>query len=235
MISVRNIFQIIDSDELIPVGGEYTSDAMAKTLVGDGKSVYFPTRMHVGDTYRDESYEYICEYSEVRVKVRDKTRKTYGPLRSHICDKTITSLRETFMGCESMAEAPELPKTVTNLGATFHHCFALEKAPVLPHGVSNMINAFSSCMSLTETPDLPHGVKYLGRAFADCKNLVKTTPIPRSVKSMPGIFSGCSKLVGTIVCNANPESFAEALKNTEITEIEGMATKGTKEQLLETR
>ena len=290
--------------ELIPVNAVYTIKKTGEQLTGDGKSVYFPLKAASGDKYVDEDYTYAYisgSYGsgshhiprEWEVKATDKTKTTYGPIRSYICDKNITSLSDTFRDCANMTEAPSIPDGITDMGYTFSgckllktyvgstdldgdfsnfkipdgvstmvdafsYCKLLTVAPIIPDSVSSITGAFRECTSLVNVPAIPAGIRDMGSAFQSCASLVnapaipnsvtdmgfafyyctslaKAPVIPNSVTNMSYTFSGCRNLTGTMICNANPTKYDDALYSTKITSISGSCTDATKQALLATR
>ena len=108
--------------------------------------------------------------------------------------------------------APVIPASVTNMGGTFWNCTSLTNAPVIPAGVTNMQYAFYFCTSLVNAPVIPDGVT-----------------------DMAGTFYNCKSLAGTLICNANPTEYTDALMGTQITAIEGSCSEETKHTLLATK
>lgn len=213
--------------ELIPDGGVYIFEGGAdpeknrsKRLFGDGRTVYFPEKMNDGDVYMDESYMYVCltkaqkhwTGSDIQVFVTNVVRTSYGPLRSHVCDRKVDSLFNTFRDCKRM----EVP-------------------PAIPYGVENLRSAFHGCVALKEMPKIPETVKEMDGTFVNCKALEKAEAIPKTVRSMIKTFSGCSSLKGTLICHADPDYCGAALENTDITRIEGVCSEETKADLLATK
>ena len=197
---------------LIPAGAKYTVAATGETLTGDGATVEFPEVASRGDTYVDEDYTYECRfdghsYSWDSVDVNDKTKTAYGPIRSYICDKNVTSLSWTFINCANMIESPAVPDSVTDMDSTFYGCHSLVTAPVIPNGVTDMESTFSFCKSLktyvgSTDPDgdfskfkIPDGVTNMNSAFSACASLVTAPVIPNGVTNMDSAFSGWTHLV----------------------------------------
>ena len=214
--------------ELIPVNAVYTIKKTGEQLTGDGKSVYFPLKAANGDTYVDEDYAYTWSVNWA-VVVRDKTKVSYGQIRSYICDRDITSLYMTFKDCTNMTEAPAIPDSVTNMSSTFLGCKQLTAAPTIPNSVTDMGSTFNNCSNLTVAPAIPAGVtnihmtfyfcrslkSYVGstdadgdfsgyrlpngasnmyRTFYSCEQLVIAPIIPNNVTKMEETFAFCSKL-----------------------------------------
>lgn len=198
--------------ELIPVNAVYTIKKTGEKLVGDGKSVYFPLEANDQDTYVDEDYTYSFYWSPqysawTRVAVNDKTKTSYGPIRSYICDKNITDLYETFKGCANMIESPAIPDSVAQMESTFYGCKKLSIAPIIPANVHNISHTFDGCKSLksyvgSTDPDgdfskfkIPDGVTSMRYTFSGCEPIVNAPVIPNDVRNMSGTFSSCSSLI----------------------------------------
>ena len=187
------------SDELIPIGGEYTFAKTKETIVGNGVDVYFPEEMQLGDHYDDEFYRYIfgveCGLSAT---ARKRDLANYGPLRESVCGEPLKNIDGAFYGCKKMRVAPKIPETVTSMARAFTDCEQLATAPEIPSGVSDMAYAFCGCSNLSAAPVIPEGVTFIDDAF-----------------------KGCTNLSGTLVCNANPDFYEKVLLGTRITAIEG--------------
>ena len=69
--------------------------------------------------------------------------------------------------------------------------------------------------------------------FDSCDSLTTAPVIPSSVTSMDSTFLSCKRLTGTIEVNANPTSYTDCFKETQISEITGSTT--LKNELLATR
>ena len=228
--------------EPIPVNAVYTIAKTGEKLTGDGTSVYFPLKAASGDTYVDEDYTYTYNRPsgyvygfDWSVVATDKTKTAYGSIRSYICDKSVTSLREAFKQCANMTEAPSIPDGVTDVGYAFYGCKSLVNAPVIPASVTNMGGTFWNCTSLTNAPVIPAGVTNMQYTFYFCTSLVNAPVIPDGVTDMSGTFYNCKSLAGTLICNANPTEYIDALKSSKITAIKGSCSEQTKQNLLATR
>ena len=119
----------------------------------------------------------------------------------------VTSMYQTFYRCGDLTQAPEIPDSVINMNYTFHGCSRLTQAPEIPDSVTNMYGTFCGCSSLTQAPEIPDGVINMNETFRDCSSLTQAPEIPDSVTDMYGTFYDCSSLTGTIVINANPDSY----------------------------
>ena len=101
-------------------------------------------------------------------------------------------------------------KPVNTLHCTFYNCTALTTAPTIPNCAINMRSTFMGCTALTTV-----------------------STIPSSVTNMYQTFYGCTSLTGTIEINANPTTYTNCLKNTQITAITGTTT--LKDEILATK
>ena len=173
---------------------------------------------------------------------------------------SVTSMFCTFVNCASLTTAPTIPNRVTTMYQTFFNCTNLTTAPVIPSYVKDMTCTFDGCTSLTTTPDMsnassvtnmsstfrnctslttastiPNSVTNMSCTFQDCTSLTTAPVIPSYVKDMRYTFSGCTKLTGTIEVNANPTSYSNCLKSTQITGITGSCSQTTKDRLMQTK
>ena len=101
--------------------------------------------------------------------------------------------------------------------------------------VTHIINAFNGNKSMTTAPRIPGTVISIYDAFKGCTGLTEAPVIPSSVQYMENAFSGCTALSGTLTCNANPKSYTDALKGTNITSVAGSCSEETKAALLATK
>ena len=145
----------------------------------------------------------------------------------------VTDMFETFCGCSSLITAPVIPSGVKNMLETFYWCSSLTTAPAIPEGITNMYMTFSGCSSLTTAPVIPSSVTSMDETFSGCSSLTTAPVIPSSVTSMDSTFLSCKRLTGTIEVNANPTSYTDCFKETQISEITGSTT--LKNELLATR
>ena len=181
-----------DIGKLMPSGSIYTFST-GKQLIGDGQSVFFPNSISYRDTYTESYYKYTCLGGSWSASVNDKSKSSYGALRSYICGIYTDSV--SFSGCTSMTEAPVIPDSVTDMIRTFSGCTSLVEAPVIPDSVTDMSSTFSDCTSLVEAPVIPDKVTNMSGTFSGCTFLVEAPVIPDSVTDMSSTFSGCTSLV----------------------------------------
>ena len=105
-----------------------------------------------------------------------------------------TNMRSTFYGCTSLTTAPKIPDGVTNMSRTFRKCTSLTTAPKIPESVTDMSSTFEECTRLTTAPKIPEGVTDMDRTFSDCKGLTIAPEIPEGVRNMALTFYGCVNL-----------------------------------------
>ena len=184
--------------ELIPLNAVYTIKDSGKQLIGDEVTVVFPAHAYDKDTYIDEDYTYTYNRenygTDWSVIVIDKTKATYGALRSYVCDKPVTDMSSTFKGCTSLTEAPVIPDKVANMERTFYGCTSLVKAPAISNGVSDLYYTFFGCTSLTEVPMIPNCVVRMRGTFKDCKSLESAPSLGKNVREMYETFYNCVSL-----------------------------------------
>ena len=66
----------------------------------------------------------------------------------------VTDMGVTFMRCDKLVTAPEIPETVVTMWSgwlygTFYDCTNLRTAPMIPPKVTNMSYTFFGCTNLT--------------------------------------------------------------------------------------
>lgn len=91
------------------------------------------------------------------------------------------------------------------------------------------------CISLTTAPEIPSNVTNMFGTFNGCTSLTAPPTIPSGVTNMNNTFIGCTALTGTIEVNANPGSYTDCLKSTQITGIIGSCSQETKDALMATK
>ena len=238
----------------IPNGATYTKSD-GTVLEGNGTNE-FPDTPANEDIYEEGDYKYTCKIDGWSVIAKDKTKTTYGKILSKIaempivdmrntfdsCDSlttapvipsSVTTMNQTFIWCSSLTTAPAIPSGVTDMFETFYWCSSLTTAPAIPEGITNMYMTFSGCSSLTTAPVIPSSVTSMDETFSGCSSLTTAPVIPSSVTSMDSTFLSCKRLTGTIEVNANPTSYTDCFKETQISEITGSTT--LKNELLATR
>lgn len=164
----------------------------------------------VGDKYETPDYKYSYgfergdkEIIEWNIKVKDKTKESYGEILYSIAGNKLTNMCKTFSECTNLLESPAIPSGVISLYNTYYKCEKMTVAPKIPNGVTDLWGTFSNCKSLTEAPEIPNGVTRMNRTFCACKVLTTAPVIPDSVENMEETFSGCTNLVNAPVIPEN--------------------------------
>ena len=184
-------------------------------------------RLKKGDMLLSQDYRYDYLGRNMggwHVNVNDKTKTEYEPLLSEIAGKPLTDMTGTFHWCKELLKAPEIPSSVIVMREAFWGCELLTKAPAISNGVTDMSYTFFGCQSLTTAPVIPSSVTDMSGTFEDCKSLITAPAIPNSITNMSYTFEGCTSLTGAIEINANPTSYTNCLKSTQITEVTGSTT-----------
>lgn len=119
----------------------------------------------------------------------------YVDLSNTIIPNSVTGMYDTFDGCKSLVNAPNIPDGVTTMNGTFNSCKSLVNAPVIPGSVTDMTRTFSGCTSLVNAPVIPDSVTTMKDTFSVCTSLVNAPVIPNSVTDMTHTFGGCKSLV----------------------------------------
>ena len=207
----------------------------------------FPEITEVGDIYVEGDYKYSYFADGWHVTVFDDKPSYEGRLLSEINGKKLTSMYNTFYGCETLLAAPIIPSTVvdmegtfagceqmttvpkipdgvTNMKDTFESCYSITVAPKIPNGVTNMEATFYHCSSLTVAPSIPNGVTTMAYAFQGCTSLTSAPAIPSSVKNIEKTFCECSSLTGSVEINCDPDEYYKCLNGSQITEVTGSTT-----------
>ncbi len=61
----------------------------------------------------------------------------------------VINMSSTFLNCEDLVIAPEIPSTVTSMTSTFNGCVSLTTAPTIPMLVDDLRMCFCECYCLT--------------------------------------------------------------------------------------
>ena len=104
---------------------------------------------------------------------------------------TVTDMSNTFIFCNALTIAPEIPSTVTNLQWTFSNT-GIKEAPIIPKSVTNMGCTFCYCTSLTTAPIIPEKVDIIVHAFMACPKLQGTIEINANPSSYESCFDGAA-------------------------------------------
>lgn len=201
--------------------GDYSG--ATKKLVGDGKSVEFPTESHENDVYVYNGYEYFygdgwcddgcwskvcgCEYETAGWGVR-YIGNDESPVQilENINGTNVTSTTFTFADNSTLTIAPEIPQYVTNCRGMFSECTSLTVAPIFPSNITDMSDVFYNCMSLvtyegsTETNGyfdsypLPTNLTRASYTFYNCDGIYSMNVLPNSISYMYAMFRDCSNL-----------------------------------------
>ena len=130
--------------------------------------------------------------------------------------QNVTSMNNTFCGCELMKEAPNLEKLtkLENMWSAFDSCISLETSPIIPNGVTIMNTTFNNCKVLKVAPVIPSSVKEMSATFEGCIALTTAPVIPSSVKNIQALFYNCESLNGNVEINSNPTDYASCFYGT---------------------
>ena len=202
---------------------DYDYSGATKTLVGDGKTVEFPTASSVNDVYVYNGYEYYygdgycddgcwskycgCEYETTGWGVR-YTGQDKSPVQilESINGVNVTSTTYTFADNYELTTAPEIPQYVTNCRGMFSYCENLSDYKnngvaiegfedyIIPDAVTNIIGMFAHCYNLPYAPELPESLIYMDSAFMYCSSLTEMPEIPENVQNTQYAFECCENL-----------------------------------------
>ena len=75
----------------------------------------------------------------------------YIKLNEELYFYTVTSMKDTFIGCSNLTIPPEIPSEIKSLDGTFARCQNLTSIPVIPDEVLNMNRTFYKCSNITGT------------------------------------------------------------------------------------
>lgn len=230
------------ADNLIPEGAIYyvqptstklntCENGYAQKLVGDGKTVYYPTPQR-GDAlvYGDYEYRYqqVCNVwawaeesdglynywqnepagnsviealSGWGVRARDNQKTSYSATLSVIAEKPLTNMDMIFEDCYNL----------TSLSSDF----------TIPETVVSVYEMFDQCYVLREVPHnivLHNKIANTHGMFWECHSLSKIHDnfiIPESVKYMDMMFAECAPLSGIITINATPTVYDGCFSDTQ--------------------
>lgn len=151
--------------------------------------------------------------------------------------ENLRNLTETYFECEALENASAIPASVRTADRVFYGCVNLQKgagvslatgvtsAESMYEGCSTLIDAqippnvieigsmLAECINLRITPEIPDTVENMVSCFSGDVSLVEASTIPAGVKDVTSCFEGCEKLEGTLVVEANPESYSSFLKD----------------------
>ncbi|MEE0809148.1 MAG: prepilin-type N-terminal cleavage/methylation domain-containing protein [Acutalibacteraceae bacterium] len=101
--------------------------------------------------------------------------------------------------------------------------------------IIGLYETFGCLPNITTAPKIPDSVINLDYAFMECPKLTEAPEIPSGVLGMTNAFSDCPNLKGTLVVHANPTSYSNCIRGTQITSISGNCSLQTKVNLLGTK
>ena len=207
-------------DEVIPIGAIYASNGVE--IEGDGEAV-FPEQPQNGDTYVEGDYVYDYEEDIMGWRViSTPTTKFIAQNNVNMADalKNLGNDQKIYNYIMQAEEKTTYDRPLTS---------------ICNIDVAAMINTYAGLVKLEKAPEIPDGCIALARTFEVCTSLVEAPVIPESVMFMEDAFNGCISLTGTLICDANPTEYANALMGTQIATIEGSCSEETKAALLATR
>ena len=192
--------EVLDNAEKHPEQSETNNDIGIGT---DGK----PVNMDLWNSVKTEDglgYDLrgdvgCFSYSGYKGEIIDG--KIQGAVPQYIKKETddkfypVKCMTLTFVSCNDLYQAPDLPDTILDMDRTFYYCSGLVEVPEIPSSVTNMSGTFIECTSLTRGPKIPSSVTNMNSTFYRCSSLVQAPEIPSSVTNMNNTFYGCSSLV----------------------------------------
>lgn len=125
----------------------------------------------------------------------------------------VEKMRNTFGRCINLKETPYIPDSVIDFHQTFASCINLEKVTNLPQYMEIFSNTFYGCTNLKSVPNtIPNTVLNMTSTFQG-SGLIEAPDIPSSVKNMSHTFRECHNLEGTLIINANPDTYLNCFYN----------------------
>ncbi len=206
-----------------------------QTLVGDGLTVYYPTPQN-GDAmvygeyeYRYNQYMDFWSYDASQpdgewnfwctdenqggwgVRVRDKSKTTYGPMLERLGYKNVVALTSTFEDCRNLVKLQEgfkLPSKAVRFDQMFDQCVSMTSLP----------NSFKFGSSAENLEWMFYECTSLSFANYSCSDGSGDFLIPGTVKDMYQMFMHSTNLGGTIRIDAVPDRYKECFNkiNTEV-------------------
>lgn len=208
-------YEVIQKDCYYYVGGydynnTYSPEYIATNILEPGDVM--PLKPQHGDLYTTPDYMY--SYFESKSdqypsgwNVTATNKSNYGEIRETIASEPVVYMIATFIGSDTIVEAPIIPDTVEYMIATFAGADNLKKVPNFPSDLVDLSAAFYECGSLEEVPEIPDSVITMDVAFY-LSGLIKAPKVPSNVKTMVATFGECKNMTGEIVFDANPEEYA---------------------------
>lgn len=186
-----------------------------------------------GEIYEDDEYIYCYNRSydvgtaswiengiasfphQWSVRVKDKTKASYGKPKSVIKGEPVSGYSYTYAGCTKLVAMPELSENITFMDYTFSGCSKLETLSDIPDSVIWMNGCFENCTSITTPPSLGNSIISMDYAFKGCTGLtdLSTYKLPETLNLCIGIFSGCTNLVTAPVIPADVRNMSQAFLN----------------------
>ena len=174
----------------------------SKSLVSDG-----------GDTYGLD--EKLClNYIPSGVTSLDYKFSNWSNLEEVTCKipDGVTTMNNTFYGCKSLVNAPEISSGVTTMSYTFSGCSSLVNAPEIPGSVTNIYGTFGGCTNLVNAPEIPSGVTTMYYTFNGCSSLKEVTFLHTTPPSYNNTLTDCSKLETIYVPDKSVNAYKTATR-----------------------
>ena len=173
-------------------------------VISDGKELFSDSMrlvFKIGDAVivdGDYTYGFSCSVGSYRdiqnhgwtVYVNDKTKSSYGAIRTDRPEGYPLYLDGTFRDCSNLTVSPEIPDSVVSMKSAFDGCINLTTAPVIPSSVTDMSYAFYYCQKL------------------------ETAPVITANTSLFYTFHSCISLTGNVEINGEPTDCAMAFYDT---------------------
>lgn len=205
------------SFEVISDGKELFSDSM-RLVFKIGDAVIVDGDYTYGFSCIVGSYRDIQNYGWT-VYVNDKTKSSYGAIRTDRPEGYPLLLNNTFMDCINLTVSPEIPDSVVSMKSAFNGCINLTTAPVIPSSVTDMSDAFYYCQNLETAPVIPSNVERLFYTFGECINLTGNVEVNGEPLDTHTTFYGTVKpIVITGSCSEETKrELAESANNGNVT------------------
>lgn len=109
---------------------------------------------------------------------------------------SIENLDNTFEGCTSLLNVPEIPSACTSMKGTFKNCIAFNQEISIPSNVESVEECFEGCRKLTIQPKFKNKtlITSLKSTFKNT-SLTDISDIPTSVQNFEDTFYGCRNLI----------------------------------------
>lgn len=135
-------------------------------------------------------------HSECRAPSLLRTFKNTSIVIAPTIPNHVTSMVDTFIGCNKLVSGVSIPSSVINMERAFYNCTQLSNLTYAdnPH-VTNMRQTFYNCSSLSGQVIIPQGAIDLYETFCNCTNIDKIYVIPGSVNNLERTFYNCTSLI----------------------------------------